>query len=190
MASDHRALPDHILDMYLYPFATWGLVLVLLFIWEVTPWAMALLMPLALWQALLTAWWGVATLRRFDKGDLTHAEAQAGARSVGRILASTSLAPVLVFFGRDPFALASWSTSAGVLFIAAIAWFGVQGLVALQRRWAYIAAMAFGCMALPISTTGSVTVAAMLGWYQVVVDHTPVPDVIAPIKQQLPTKRD
>ena len=59
MATDHRALPDHILDLYLYPFALWGLVLVLLFIWEATAWAMTLLLPLAAWQGLLTAWWGV-----------------------------------------------------------------------------------------------------------------------------------
>jgi len=186
MATDHRALPDHILDLYLYPMAVWGLILVVLFIWELTPWAMSLLIPLALWQTVLTAWWGVGTLRRFDADDLTHPEAQAGARSVGRILAASSLAPILVFFGRDPFALASWSTSAGVMLIAAVAWFGTQLLVRFERRWAYVAAMALGCMALPISTTGSVTVAAMLGWYQVVADHTPMPDMITPIKNTIP----
>jgi hypothetical protein len=188
MATDHRALPDHILDLYLYPFAMWGLVLVLLFIWELTEWALQLLVPLALWQALLTAWWGIRTLRRFDTEDLSHPEAQAGARSVGRILAASSMAPILVFFGRDPFALASWSTTLGVLVIAAIAWFGTQLLVHLQRRWAYVAAMVLGCLALPASTTGAVTVGAMMGWYQVVVDHTPMPDVIAPIKNTMPQR--
>lgn len=189
MATDHRALPDHILDLYLYPFAIWGLILVLLFIWEVTAWAMALLMPLALWQLVLTLWWGIGTLRRFDREELTHPEAQAGARSVGRILAATSAAPIVVFFGRDPFALGSWSTSAGVLLIAMVTWFGTQLLVRMQRRWAYIAAMALGVFALPVSATGSVTAATMMGWYQTVVDNTPLPDLIAPIENHMPGKR-
>jgi hypothetical protein len=186
MASDHRALPDIVLDMYLYPIAAWGMLLVLLFIWELTAWALQLLMPLAIWQTALTAWWSIRTLRRFDRQELSLEEATAGALSVGRIIAATSVAPVVVFFGRDPFAPGAWSTAFGVLVIAGITWVGVQWLVKLRRRWSYMLAMAIGCMALPISATGSVTVGVMLGWYQVVVDNTPLPDVLTPLNETRP----
>jgi len=34
------------------------------------------------------------------------------------------------------------------------------------------------CAALPISATGSVTVASLSGWYHTVVEATPLPDVL------------
>ena len=175
-ALDHRSVPDRVLDLYLYPIGGWGIAFALLFLWEYTEMAMQLLMPLAAWQTGLTIWWGVTTLRRYDRGELGFDEAVAGVRSVGRIVASSGLLPILVFLARDPFALGSLSTIVGVTVVSGVSWLGVHGLVRFNSRLAYTLALAFGCAALPISATGSVTVGVMLGWYRVVVESTPIPD--------------
>ena len=184
-ANDHRSVPDLVLDLYLYPIAAWWVVLVLLFIWEFTAWAMPLLIALAAWQVALTLWWGVHTLRRYDRGELRFDEAVAGVRSVGRIVAATGVLPALVFLGRDPFSTESLSSVVGVCVVAGASWLAVHGLIRLNARWAYSAALAASCVALPVSATGAVTVASMLGWYQVVVDSTPIPDAFG-----LPSSRD
>ena len=178
MVSDLHTVSDRMLNALLYPLAGWGLAVAGLFLADHVAWALQLLYPLALWQAGITFFWGTDLLKRLAAGEVTNPQANAGVTSVGRILAASALSPVLVFFCRDPFDPANWSISAGVVFIAGVAWVAVNGLVRVPGKWSHGAALVVACAALPISATGSVTVASLSGWYHTVVEATPLPDVL------------
>jgi hypothetical protein len=176
--SDIHTVSNRMLNLLLYPVAGWGIALVGLYVSGQSAWALPLLYAIAIWQTALAAWWGRDLLARLDREEVTYPQANAGVKSVGRILAATSLAPVMVFFCRDPFAPESWSTSFGVCVVAAVSWVAVNGLVRVPGKWSHGLALFVAALALPISATGSVTVASMMGWYLTVVESTPLPDLI------------
>jgi len=176
--SDIHTVSDRMLNLLLYPVAGWGVGLIGLYVLDQTAWALQLLYPLALWQGAIAAWWGRDLLRRLDREEVTYPQANAGVRSVGRILVATALCPILVFFAHDAFAPGTWSTGFGVLMVSAVSWVAVNGLVRVPGKWSHGAALVVAVLALPVSATGSVTVASMLGWYLVVVESTPLPDII------------
>lgn len=180
VVSDHRALPDRVLNLYLYPVGAWGVALLALFFTGFAAYALPLCYPLALWYVGLSVWWGRGLLKRIDAGELTHAEAHAGVRSAGQILAFASVSPAIVFLSADPLAATAWSTTVGVLVVAAVTWGGIGLLTRIGSRWSHGAAMALACLALPVNATGAVTVATMVGLYDVMVDVAPVPDVLSP----------
>lgn len=183
--SDHRALPDRTLNLYLYPLGLWAAVLLVLFVTKYTAYAIPLLFVVAFWQIGLSAVWGQRLLSRLRKGELTDAEAHAGVRSVGNILAASSLAPAIVFLANDPLAPAAWSTTAGVAVVAGLAAGAVNLLLRIGSRWTHAAAIAIACMAMPLNATGAVTVAAMVGLYDVVVDTAPLPDELkTPVRRK------
>ncbi len=179
--ADHNALPDRVLNLYLYPVGAWGIGLLVLFFTGYVAYAIPLCYPLALWYIGLSMWWGRGVLARLDAGALTNAEAHAGIRSAGQILAFASVSPAIVFLSADPLAPSAWSTTVGVLVVAGLTWFGIGVLTRIESRWTHGAAMALACFALPLNATGAVTVATMVGLYDVVVEVTPVPDVLAPL---------
>jgi len=180
VVSDIHTVSDRMLNALLYPLAGWGLSVAGLFMMGQVQWALQLLYPLAMWQTGLTAWWGTGLLRRLRADEVTNPQANAGVPSVGRILAASALCPVVVFFCRDPFDTANWSLSFGVLLVAAVAWVAVNGLVRVPGKWSHGAALLVACAALPVSATGSVTVASLSGWYHTVVDAAPIPDILPP----------
>ncbi len=177
-ATDHEALPVQTLNMYLYPVGAWGIGLLALYASGYAAYAIPLCFGVALWQGALTAWWGRATSRRFNSGELNRAEANAGVRSVGQILAATALTPAIVFLTNDPLDPTAWSTTVGVVVVAGLAYLGVTALVKLQNRWIYTAALALAALALPINATGAVTVASMVGLFDYAVEHAPTPDML------------
>ncbi|MEQ1506128.1 MAG: hypothetical protein ABMB14_28105 [Myxococcota bacterium] len=172
MATDHRALPDMVLNLYLYPVGVWAIGFALLYFAGYGAFAIPLCYPLALWQIALSVYWGRSLLRRLDHGEITTAEAHAGVRSVGQILAWSAVSPAIVFMTDDPLAPSAWSTALGVVFVSGMAYLGVQALTHLASRWTHGAAIALACFALPLNATGAVTVAAMFGLFDVVVDAT------------------
>lgn len=174
MATDHRALPDLVLNMYLYPVGAWVILFACLFFANQAAWAIPLLYPLALWQIGLSIYWGRTLLRRLDTGDLSTAEAHAGVRSVGQLLAWSALSPAIVFLTDDPLAPAAWSTTLGAVLVSIGVYAAVLLLTRLASRWTHGAAIAIACFALPLNATGAVTVASMLGLFDVVVDASPV----------------
>ena len=117
MATDHRALPDRTLNLYLYPIGAWAFGFGSLYFAGFGAWAIPLCYPLALWQTGLSAWWGRTLLARLDVGELTTAEAHAGVRSVAQILAWGALSPAIVFLTQDPLAPEAWSTTVGAVVV-------------------------------------------------------------------------
>lgn len=178
--SDHRALPDRTLNLYLYPIGAWGAGAVVLFFTGYAAFSLPLLYPLALWQIGLSAVWGARMLRRLDAGELTNPEAHAGVRSVGQILAASSCLPAIVFLTDDPLAPAAWGTTVGALVLAGLVYGGLLALTRIGSRWTHGAAIALACFALPLNATGAVTVAAMVGLFDKVLDVAPVPDALRP----------
>ena len=74
--SDHRALPDSTLNLYLYPVGLWAAVLLVLFVTNYIVYAIPLCYVVALWQIGLSMVWGRGLLRRLRKGELTDPEAR------------------------------------------------------------------------------------------------------------------
>lgn len=178
--SDHRALPDATLNLYLYPIGAWGAAAVVLFFTGYAAFSLPLLYPLSLWQIGLSAVWGGRMLRRLQTGELTNGEAHAGVRSVGQILAASSCLPAIVFLTDDPLAPAAWGTTVGALVLAGLVYGGLLALTRIGSRVTHGAAIALACFALPVNATGAVTVATMIGLFDKVVDAAPVPDALKP----------
>jgi hypothetical protein len=175
MALDHRAVPNLVLNLYLYPVGAWAIVLALLYFTGRGPLAIPLCYPLALWQIALSVWWGRTLLARLDSGELTTAEAHAGVRSVGQILAWSALCPAMVFMTNDPLAPSAWSAALGAVGVSGLAYLGVMMLTRPASRWTHGVAIAIGCLALPLNATGAVTIASMLGLFDRVLSSTPTP---------------
>lgn len=178
--SDHAALSDRTLNMYLWPVGVWGAVLLVLYVTDYTAYAIPLCYLVALWQIALSAVWGRNLLARLGRGEITRPEANAGVKSVGRILAATSLAPAIVFLANDPLAPSAWSTTAGVVVVASLAFGAVTLLTRLPGAATHTMAIAIGCLAMPLNATGAVTVATLTGLYDVVVDTAPLPEEMKP----------
>lgn len=173
--SDVRALPQRVLDLYLYPLGAWGVGLAALYLADRAHLALLLLHALALWQTGLTVWWGRDLLRRYRTDQLTRAEADAGVRSVGHILAASALTPAIVFLATDPLSPHGLGASLGGAVVAGMAWVAVAVLVRLSNRWAHAVALGMACTALPLNATGAVTIATLAGWWSDLVEHAPLP---------------
>jgi hypothetical protein len=175
MANDHRALPDIVLNLYLYPVGAWVILFAGLYFAGYAFFAIPLCYPLALWQIGLSMGWGRWLLKRLRSGELTTAEAHAGVRSVGQLLAWSALTPAMVFLTNDPLAPTAWSTTLGAVAISAATYFGVLFLSRWASYWTHGVAIALACFALPLNATGAVTMATMVGLYDVVIHQSPVP---------------
>lgn len=178
--SDFRALPDATLNLFLVPIGAWGVIALVLFFTGFSQWAVPLAYPLAAWQIGLTAFWGTGLLRRTDAGDLTRAEAHEGIRSVTSIVVGSSLLPAIVFLANDPLEPEAWSLAAGTFAVAGMVLGLTRLLMRPSSRLLHGAALAIAVVALPLNTTGTVTVATVLGWYGSMVNVAPVPDDLKP----------
>lgn len=175
MANDLRALPNTVLNLYLYPVGAWVILFAALYFSGYAPYAIPLCYPLALWQIGLSIWWGRSLLMRLRSGDLTNLEAHAGVRSVGQLLAWSALSPAIVFLTNDPLAPSAWSTTIGAVAVSLGSYGGVLFLSRYASRWTHGAAVAIACFALPLNATGAVTMATAVGLYDVVRSNSPVP---------------
>jgi membrane protein DedA with SNARE-associated domain len=176
LALDLRSLPTRTMNLYLYPMAGWGLGLIALYVADRTAWALPLCFPLAIWNAGLSIVWGRDLIRRYDAQRLTQAEVLAGVRSVGSMLAAVAMIPGIVFLVIDPIAMSSWSTFFGIVIIAGLARLGVELTAKLAHRYASILALALACLALPLNTTGAVSVAAMVGFFDKALQDAGAPE--------------
>ncbi|MCA9570153.1 MAG: hypothetical protein KC656_20050 [Myxococcales bacterium] len=168
------------MNLYLYPLGAWGLATLGLWFTDYGQWAIPLCYPLGFWQIGLSAVWGTRLMRRVDRGEVSNAEASEGIRTVGHILAGSSLAPAILFLANDPIAPQAWSTTVGCAVVGGLTVLALRGLIRVATRWSHAVALAAACLALPINATGTVTVATMLGLYDVVVEVTPLPDELKP----------
>lgn len=163
MASDLRALPDATLNLYLYPVGAWVIVFAVLYFGGYAHYALPLCYPLALWQALLSFQWARWLVRQVDAGQLSAAEAHAGVRSVGQLLAWSGLAPAIALLTEDPLAMSAWSAMFGAVLVSGLAWAGILAVTRLTARWTHVAAVMVACLVLPLNATGAVTAAALIG---------------------------
>ena len=167
--NDLRSLPDRVLRLYTLPVAVWGLAIMGLWWFERAGIALSACYGLALWFIGLTAWWGRSVLARFDADELAIEEVEAGARSVARIVAPAGLLPGFVFLATDPFSVEAWGTVTSTVLVTWMAWFGSQRLIGRRHRMAGIAGLTVALAALPINTTGAVSMSFWLGWFEPVV---------------------
>ena len=171
MATDVRSVPDRLLDALLYPVAGWGVLYGALYFLGRDAFAIPLLFPLALWQSALAIGWGLVMVRQVRRGALAIDEVHAGARSIGGIVASDALLPAVVFLVADPLSPTAHGTAIGIGVVSGLAY----GLVVLGgrigNRYLDVAVLTVACLALPINTTGAVTMASMAGWF----DHVATP---------------
>lgn len=162
---DLRSLPDGTLELFLYGIGAWGIVLLLLYIAELTALALPLAYVVFVWQALLTGWWGLGLSRRFDAGELGAGEARAGVASVARILAASSLLPAVVFLAEDPLSASSWTAAAGTFAVAGLVWVSIWFLARVENRLAHFLLLAMANLALPVNATGAVSIAVASGFF-------------------------
>jgi len=164
------------MNLYLYPVAAWGIGLILLYVTDHTALALPLCFPLAIWNAGLSIVWGRDLIRRYDANRLSQPEVLAGVRSVGSMLAAVSMIPGIVFLVNDPIAMSSWSTFFGIIIFAGLARLGVELLVKVAHRYASIFALTVACLALPLNTTGAVSVGAMVGLFDKALEDAGAPE--------------
>ena len=176
-ASDHRSLPIYYLNLYLYALMAWGVGLLGLYATGFIAYGIPACSVLWIWQAGVTLVWGRFVVKAHNAGELSRPEVDAGVKSVGKILAGSSLLPAILFLGHDPMDPVVISTCIGSLVVAGAAWGLVNAVGRLSNRYAHVAALAIAGMALPINTSGAVTVATMVGVWDTVVDVAPTPDL-------------
>lgn len=164
-ASDHRSLPDTTLNLYLYPLAAWGVGLAALWFSGYGAFAVPLIYLVGLWQTGLTIVWGTRMLRRYEAGEFTRPEADAGVLSVARILAGSSMLPAIVFFAEDPLEPSTWGVSISIILVAALVYVASPWVVKLSNRWTHTLVLAVAAFSLPLNTTGAVSLAAAIGWF-------------------------
>ena len=168
-SDDLRSLPDRILNLLLYAVAGWGVALLVCFLWHQTALAIPLTYVVFLWQAVVTAWWGVGMLRRYDRGEITLGEANAGVESVSHILLASSLLPAIVFVAEnpvpDPFPGPGLSAAASIAVLSGLAFGITTASLKLSNRWSHIGILALSSATLPINATGAFSVAAAYGLF-------------------------
>ena len=175
-ANDQRSLPTPVLNLYLYALMAWGFALLGLFFSGYIAYGIPACYVLWVWQAGVTLYWGRFLIGQVNDGRLTRDEVDAGARSVGKILTSSALLPAILFLGQDPLDSRVISTCIGACLVSAIAWGFVNALGRFSNRYAHIAALSLACLALPINTSGVVTVATFVGVWDAVVEVAPTPE--------------
>jgi len=175
-ASDRRSLPTPVLNLYLYALMVWGIALLSLFLTGYIAYGIPACYLLWVWQAGVTLYWGRFLIGEVNEGRLGRDEVDAGARSVGKILTSSALLPAILFLGQDPLDPRVISTCIGACLVSAIAWGFVSALGRFSNRYAHIAALTLACLALPINTSGAVTVATFVGVWDAVVEVAPTPE--------------
>lgn len=174
-ATDIRSFPQPVMNMYLYPIAGWGVLLLLLFVSGRAELALPLCFPLAVWQGMLTAWWGYDAGKKLRRQELTRPELNAAVLSIGQILVGAAAMPAIVFLAAEPLSPSSWSTCMGIAAVCGVSWVGVQQLAKIPRWYASAIALTLAVLALPINVTGAVSVASMVGLYDNTVDEFGLP---------------
>lgn len=171
--NDLRALPDRVLKAYLYALAVWAIALALLFPADQVPIALSLCYPLAIYLGVLTVWWWVRYTSPARRVPLAHPEVQAGTRSVGRILAASGLLPGSVFLIEDPLTASSWSALGGAAILSGAGFILASRVTTLANRLGLMALLAATWLVLPISATGSLSIAWFAGWFDRALEIVP-----------------
>lgn len=166
---DLRSLPDTTLNLYLYAVALWGVALLVVFLLHQTALAIPLSYLVFLWQAGLTVWWAFSMMRRYDAGEISREEADAGVLSVSRILIASSLLPAIVFVAEnpipDPFPGPGLSAAFSIAVFALLIWGITIALGKLSTRITHTIILMLSSSALPINATGAFSVAAAYGLF-------------------------
>jgi len=173
--SDQRSLPTPVLNLYLYALLAWGFGILGLYFTGYLRYGIPACYLLWVWQAGVTLYWGRFVIAQVNQDALDRAEVDAGAKSVGKILASSALLPAILFVGLKPLDPVVISTCVGAVMVSGLAWAFVNALGRFSNRYAHIAALTLACLALPINTSGAVTVGTFVGIWDAVVDATPTP---------------
>jgi len=175
--SDQRSLPTPVLNLYLYALMAWGFGILGLFFTDYLVYGIPACYLLWLWQAGVTLYWGRFVIKQVNQGLLKRDEVDAGAKSVGKILASSALLPAILFLGLKPLDPVVISACVGSVIVSGLAWAFVNALGRFSNRYAHIAALTLACLALPINTSGAVTVGTFIGIWDAMVDSAPTPEL-------------
>lgn len=171
--NDLRALPDKVLKAYLYALAAWAVALALLFPADQVPIALSLCYPLAIYLGVLTVWWWFRYTPPERGEPLKHGEVAAATRSIGRIMAASGLLPGSVFLVEDPLASSSWSALGGAAVLSLAGFLLADRVTRYANRVGLIAILATTWLVLPISATGSLSIAWFAGWFDKALEIVP-----------------
>lgn len=159
-----RSVPDSTLRAYLFPISGFAIALMALWAADLVPLALTILYGLSLYNIGLTVLWSRRLFQRMDSGELRDDEVRSGLTYVCRILGWSSCLPGVLFAATDPISPEVWGTVVSTGILTTIALVVCPRLVELTRRPLDLAALALALAALPLNTSGTLTMAFWLGW--------------------------
>ena len=162
-----RSVPDATLRAYLLPISAFAIALMALWAADMVPLALTILYLLSVYNLGLTTWWSRRLFYQSDSGELRDDEVRQGLAYVCRILGWSSCLPGELFAATDPISPEVWGTVVSTGILTTIALVLAPRLVRLERRPLDIAALALALAALPLNTSGTLSMAFWLGWVEV-----------------------
>ncbi|MCO4747006.1 MAG: hypothetical protein KC912_19570 [Proteobacteria bacterium] len=167
-----RSLPDAVHRAYLMPISAFAIALMVLWAVSLTPVALTLLYALFLYNAALTVWWSQGLFRRQDAEELRASEVTSGVLSVVRLLGWSSVLPGVLFAATDPLSTEVWKTSGSIAIVTTLALVLAPWLAKRGHRVTYVASLLIALVALPLNTSGALSMAFWLGWVETLTQLT------------------
>lgn len=161
-----RSLPDPVHRAYLLPISGFALAMMVLWAASLTPVALFLLYLLSAYNVGLTLWWSRGMYRRRREGELAEGEVQSGLLAVIRLLGWSSALPVVLFAATDPLSTEVWKTAVSIGILTTLALTLGPWLARRGTRPAGTAGLALALAALPLNTSGALSMAFWLGWVE------------------------
>ncbi|TNE84099.1 MAG: hypothetical protein EP330_30755 [Deltaproteobacteria bacterium] len=161
-----RSLPDRTHRAYLMPISGFALAMMVLWAVSLTPVALSLLYLLSVYNIGLTLWWSRDMYRRRREGEIEEDEVTAGLIAVIRLLGWSSVLPVVLFAATDPLSTEVWKTAASIGILTTIALTAGPWLARRGHRATSTAGLVVALAALPLNTSGALSMAFWLGWVE------------------------
>jgi hypothetical protein len=160
-----RSLPDRTHRAYLLPISAFAIALMGLWAAGLTPVALTLLYLLATYHGVLSVSWSRDMFARHRAGELRDEEVTAGLRAGIRRVGWTSLLPAILFAATDPLSQEVWKTTGSIAILTTLALM-VGPWLAKRGRTPGVAGLLLAHLALPLNTSGALSMAFWLGWVE------------------------
>lgn len=161
-----RSVPDRVHRAYLLPISGFALAMMVLWAVSMTPIALSLLYLLSVYNVALTGWWSRNMYERHGSGELRDEEVVSGVLVVVRLLGWSSALPVVLFAATDPLSPEVWKTAGSIGILTTLALTIGPWLAKKGNRPAGTAALGLAVAALPLNTSGALSMAFWLGWVE------------------------
>lgn len=161
-----RSLPDRTHRAYLLPISAFAIALMGLWAAGMTPIALSLLYLLSAYHLGLSVWWARGMFARHRAGELRDDEVTAGLLEVVRMVGWTSVLPAILFAATDPLSADVWKATGSIAILSTLT-LTVAPWLAKRSRPMGLAGLAMSHAALPLNTSGALSMAFWLGWVEV-----------------------